>query len=119
MRGKKFKGLVGISSLVAVGSIAFAAHATSSGLTRLTGVEVTGTNFVILHTEARITSGRPACHFPLAEDSYSIDVSTTKGKALLQVAQAAFLANKKVAITGGTPCYASIEAVSSLYVYAQ
>ncbi len=118
MSGQKFKGLVSILSVVAVGSMALAAHATSSGLVRLTGVEVTGTNFVYLHIDAQI-AGRPACHFPLYEYSYSFDVSTNKGKALLQVAQGAFLANKKIVITGGTTCNAGIEAISAIRVYAQ
>jgi hypothetical protein len=118
MLANQFKALLSILSLVAAGSVAAAAHATSVSNVRLVSIEVTGTSFAILTIDTSV-GGRPSCHWPLAEAQYSFDVSTNKGKALLQIAQGAFLANKKIQITGGTTCVGGIEGVTAMRVYAQ
>lgn len=118
MRAKKLRAFVSMLCLGAIGSIAVAAHATSASNARLTAIQVSGTNVATLTIDFAV-SGRPSCHFPLAEFDYAFDISTNKGKALLQLAQGAFLANKKVNIVGGATCTGSIETVQTLRVVAQ
>ena len=118
MRGKQLRAFVSILCLGAIGSVAVAAHATQVSNVRLVQIEVTGTNVAVLTIDTSVP-GRPACHFPLAEASYSFDVSTSKGKAMLQLAQGAFLANKKIYISGGTTCFGNLEAATTLRVFAQ
>jgi hypothetical protein len=70
---------------------------------KITSVRVQGTNIGIILTEV-LPTGRPGCHDSLQVYAYAFDISTSKGRALLSLAQAALLSGKPTFVSGGSSC---------------
>jgi hypothetical protein len=100
-RQHKLLGVVCAFALAAVAGAGVAKASSHSG--KITAVRVQGTNVAVLLTDG-IPNPRPGCHNSLQVTAYAFDFSTSKGRALLSLAQAAVLSGKPVTITGGTTC---------------
>lgn len=59
-------------------------------------------NFGVISMNGTITGSRASCHVTQFSNSWSIDITTSKGRAILSTATAALLAGKKISITGTT-----------------
>jgi hypothetical protein len=92
---------IGCAVAAAASLGAGAAHA-SSVWDKITSVSVTGTNFTVI-IMGSAPSSRPGCHTGPTQ-AYAFDISTTKGKALLSLAQAGYLSKNNTIATGGTTC---------------
>jgi hypothetical protein len=79
-----------------------------------------GAQYARVYLNGPTVTGRPACHNAVFVTHFAFDISTAKGKALLSVATAAFLAGKSVFITGSNTCInpgsGNMESISSLAI---
>lgn len=107
MRQKSVLNLLGSLLSAAALVLTSAAASASSGGNTIYMLSIRGTQYAVIGLNGGpYTTGRPSCH-----DSsgfygahWAFDVSTSKGKAQLAVAQAALLSGKTVTVTGGTTC---------------
>ena len=98
------------------------AHAVGSvGSVLIANIQIVtsnGTSAAVLNFVGGVGGSRPACAtFP--QLGLGIDVSTAKGKLVLNYATAAFLASKKVDVSGTGGCFGasnSIEIIDSLTI---
>jgi hypothetical protein len=67
-------------------------------------VTIEGSNYARLSVSGSAIGGRPGCHTAGFTVHYAWDISTTKGKAMLSMAQAALLAGRRVNVTGTGTC---------------
>lgn len=81
--------------------IAPSADASSAAMVGLNYIQIdTGTNFAIIAILGTVSGTRPQCHQSGWNSEYAVDISTTKGKAILALAQAALLSSKLVVVGG-------------------
>jgi hypothetical protein len=75
-----------------------------------------GTTYALVQFNVASSSPAPCSPFPFSQ-SMAIDISTNKGRGILSIAMAAFLAGKKVNVVGNnTTCINNFEVIQSFTV---
>lgn len=99
----------------------FANAASATGTTNvISDITVEGSYYARVAMAGSPIGGRPACHNAAYTVHYQWDITTSKGKAMLSLAQAAQLAGKRVTVTGSGTCVtgnASIEMLNSITLW--
>jgi hypothetical protein len=82
-------------------------------------VEISGNSFAVIDVPGTVTP-RVSCQTAGYNNEFTFDISTSKGKAMLSLAMAAYLSAKTVTVVGSGSCtaigFATLETVSSLIV---
>ena len=90
------------------------AHAAMFVAGNILGLTVEGTNYATVQVEGNgfVSGSSPSCvTAAFANQGYFVmDVSTSKGKALLSVLLSAYLAGKSVGVTGTGTCSSNVPA---------
>src|SRR5690349_2975129 len=104
MKNNQLKLVGSLLALAAVtGFVPSVQAATYSG--KLGRIVVAGTQYAVIISAGAVSGSRPSCHPSVGQfNSFAIDISTAKGKAVLSLAQAALLANKTTFISGAGVC---------------
>lgn len=95
------------------------AQAAGFGTGKISGIQVTGTQFAVVQMES-VSGSRPACHNAQLQFVFSIDLNTNKGRAMYSTINSAYLAGKELVITGSNACinvgapFNSLESISIL-----
>lgn len=105
MNRTPLKTLVAASGIFAATTFGVSAEAATSFQGNLSNLTITGTNYALVGVNWPAGS-RPGCHTTNGNylNRYAFDISTTKGRAMLEMLQAALLADKVIWLQGSTTC---------------
>lgn len=118
----KIKSLAVLASFIGATSLAGTSQATNVNTGKVTSIAILGTQYATFQTTGASGSA-PACQTAgQPAGLFALDISTTKGKALLEVVQSAQLAGKNVGLGGAGTCLTvqtglSIETVGILTIF--
>jgi len=113
------KTLVGALFCVGLTSLAMHADAAANGNGLVNSIQIVGTQYAVVNIGG-ISGSRPACHNGLLGFLFSLDLGTTKGRALLSSLTSMQLARRSVLINGSGAClnvgspFNNIESISIL-----
>lgn len=109
-----------MAALLGLGLVTMAATADASSVnaSTISQIDINGTQFALIRMTNTVGGTRPACHVGgLQQTAFSLDLNTTKGRAVLALATAIQLAGRKANITGSGSClttgYGAMESVGT------
>jgi hypothetical protein len=123
---EKFRARSATSCLLAAAALGVVPSASATNaLSTLQDITIeSGTGHARIALNGPAISGRPGCHNASYIVHYGFDISTAKGKAMLNLANAAMLSGKRVGVAGSINCTSvggpgglSLETLTSIALY--
>lgn len=111
---KSIIALLTLSATILLGGVAQASWVAGNGT--VTAISVPTNSAIATVSISNSAGDPPACHGTNPRGTYSIDTSTNQGKAMFALAQAAFLAGKKVGVGGWGSCAGGYEVLGLLTI---